>query len=265
MTDTMELLRSQETEPPPRTSAARPGPLEKGKQLELAVRLAALVISPIEYIDDEYCQAGPFGPVQIKALAAHPDFRKPLNRLIADMLGFNAAKFEPDMLSQLAASQQARLAVVLASGPMSDAREAALTLAVAALSERIRRAVLKADRDRVREILGPTGFHIAVHEVPLLYSSLCELDALPPEALRFGGGPGTIAGLEEIVAFGFQVMGRFFDAANPVLAELFSRRLPTAVNYGNRERSVRPFGQIHCEQAVKLIRRRQPKWSAIIG
>jgi hypothetical protein len=169
------------------------------------------------------------------------------------------------MLSRLATSRQVRLAAVFASGPMAGARDAALTLAAAVLSERIRRAVLKTDRDRVREILGPAGFHIAVHEVPLLYSSLCELDALPPNSLRFGGGRGAIAGLDEVVAFGFHVIGRFLDAADPVLAEIFSRRLPSAVNYGDRSRSVRLFGQIHCEQAVKLIRRRQPKWSAIIG
>jgi hypothetical protein len=261
----MDLVHSGATEPPPRTNTVRPEPVERNKQFELAVRLAALVISPIEYIDDEYCQAGPFGPVQIRALAGHPAFRKPLNRLVADMIGFNSAKFEPGMLSLLATSRQARLAVVFAAGPMPDVRDAALTLAVAVLSERFRRAVLKADRDRVREILGPAGFHIAVHEVPLLYSSLCELDVLPPEAMRFGGGDGAIAGLEEIVAFGFHVVGRFLDAVDPVLAELFSRRLPLAVNYSNRNRSVRPFAQIHCEQTVRLIRRRQPKWSAIIG
>lgn len=265
MTETLELPRSQAMDSRHRSSPGRAGPPDRQKELEMAVRLAAFLVSPIDYIDDEHCQARPFGPDQIRAIASHPAFGKPLNRLMADMIGFSAARFEPDMLARLATSPQTRLAVLLTTLPMAEAREAALTLAAAVLSEPVRGLVLKADRRMVREVLGQDGFHIAVHEVPLLYPSLCELDARSANVSRSIVGPGATVKLEEIVTFGIQVLGRFLDAVEPVFAELFSRRLPSAVRFGDRDRSVRPFGQIHCEQAMKLIRRRHPQWSAIIG
>jgi hypothetical protein len=234
-------------------------------QLELAVRIATLLKRPIGFIDDAHCRIASLEPAQVRAIARHPAFRAPINRAVEDGIGIATANIDGAMLSRLNSSPRSRLAVIIATAPMEEVRQVAWMLAAAVLSRRIRGLVLKADRELARETLGADGFDVATHEAPVLHPALCELDARPGKEPLFTGDSDAAGRRDKIMGFGLQIAGRFLDASEPVLADLFSLRVPPSATYSERDQSVRPFGEAHCQQAVKFIRRRQPSWSAIIG
>jgi hypothetical protein len=247
-----------------------PGEAVDSRPLELAVRIAMLLKRPIGFIDDAHCRIAALEPAQIRAIATHPAFRAPINRTVADHIGVATADIDAGMLSRLGSSPRSRLAVVIVTAPIEEVRQVAWMLAAAVLSRPIRGLVLKTDRELAREILGAEGFDVATHEAPVLHPALCELDARsgkgsPGKASLFpidGDPAGT---REQIMGFGLQIAGRFLDASEPVLAGLFSLRVPPSANYSGRDQFVKPFGEVHCQQVVKFIRRRQPSWSAITG
>jgi hypothetical protein len=237
----------------------------KGRQLELAVRIAMLLKRPIAFIDDAYCRIASLESSQVRAIAAHPAFRAPINRAVEGSAGIEGTNVDTEMLSRLASSPWSRLAVIIATAPMEEVRQVAWMLAAAALSRRISGLVLKADRELAREILGTDGFEVATHEAPILHPALCELDANPDKAPLFTMAGDTAGRREHIMGFGLQITGRFLDASEPILGNLFSLRVPPSANYPERDQSARAFSDVHCQQVVKFVRRRQPSWSAIIG
>jgi hypothetical protein len=241
------------------------------RQLELAVRIAVLLKRPIGFIDDAYCRLASLEPAQVRAIATHPAFRAPINRAVEDSLGLTgslgvaAADIDTGMLSRLASSPRSRLAVLFATAPIEEVRQVAWMLAAAVLSKRIRGLVLKTDRELARDILGADGFDVATHEAPVLHPALCELDAKTDIAPLFTADDDAAGRQEHIMAFGLQIAGRFLDTTEPALGKLFSLRVPPSASYRERDQAVKPFGDVHCQQVVKFIRRRQQSWSAIIG
>jgi hypothetical protein len=242
-------------------------PLEhdiSNSKFELAVRIANFLSRPIDYIDEAYCGIASFEPAQVKTIASHRAFRHPLNHAVAETIGFTNVKVDKEMMSRLFTSPSSSLAAVITTAPMAEVTQIAWILAPVVLSKRIRALVLKADREVAREAFGTEGFDIATHEAPVLHPALCELDGRPANEPVFSSESDSAAHQTQILEFGLKIVGRFLDASEPVLSELFARRLPPSVNYSERNEVVSAFGDIHREQFLKLIRRRQPSWAAII-
>ena len=233
------------------------------RQLELTARIATLLTRPIAYIDDAYCRLAPLEPAQLKAMAGHPAFRAPMNCAVAVNIGFATVDVDGKLVSRLAFSPWSRLAAAIATAPMAQVRQVASMVAAAVLTKRIRALILKADRERAHDTLGPDGFAMATHEAPVLHPALHELDAASATDPLFGNDSDATSRRNRITGFGYHVVGRFFDASEPFLGQLFSRRLPPTVKYAERDRSVKRLEKIYCEQFVKLIRRRQQSWPAI--
>jgi hypothetical protein len=233
--------------------------------MELATRLAALLMRPIGYIDDSHCHLESLSAEQIKAMMAHRFFRASVNRAVAAKIGFTSVKIDEAMLARLISSPSSRLAAMIVTAPMQEIRRVAWSLAPAVLSKRICAIVLKSDRDLARKTLDAEGFDIATREVPILYAPLCELDAKSNEGPLFSKDADLAVEREQIMTLGIQTLGSFLDAAEPVLGNLFALRLPLSANYAERRQFVRSFDEIHCDQVARFIRRRQPSWSAIIG
>jgi hypothetical protein len=254
-------------------STAFPGPLamtelltresSNRQQFELAVRIAALLSRPIDYVDDAHCRIESLQPAHIRAMAEYPTFRGPINRAVANYLGLTAFKVDKEVMARLLSRPSSRLAVVITTAPITEVRRVAWTLAAVVLSKRIRALVLKTDRERAREAFGIEGFDIATHEAPILYPALSELDNKPSTEPIFEQEEDS-ARQAQILEFGLQVIGRFLDLAEPVFGELFALRMPPTVDYNGRNRVVRTFSEYHREQFLKLVRRRQQSWSAII-
>ncbi len=254
---------------PPPTAASplvttEPLPCEVNNgQFELAIHIAMFLSRPIEYIDDAFCKLAPFEPAQVRAIASHPAFCRPINQAVANAVGFAKFKIDGNLVSRLSSSPSSQLAAVIATAPMAEVSQVAWLIAAVVLSKRVRALVLKADRDRARDTLGSDGFDIATHEAPVLHPALCELDVNFGEPL-FAQSSDDNARQGHVSEFGFQILGRFLDASEPALADMFALRLPSTVDYGRRSQVVRTFDKIKRDQFLKLIRRRQKSWAAII-
>lgn len=237
-------------------------PRAEARTLELAARLASLLRRPIDYIDPTQCKLEPLDGAVIDAMAGHRAFRAPINRAVAAQIGFDAVPVDDLMLGRLRRAPSSRLAVVILTAPLDEVAHVARLLAAAILSRRIRGTVMKTDREQIRDALGGGVFDFAIQEVPVLYPSLCELDLTPRnEPLQPTTEPGQVGQIEQL---GMAALGRFLDGTEPSLAGPFALRLPPAIHYASRDSAVGRFETIHCDQIVKIVRRRQQSWSAII-
>ena len=115
-------------------------------------------------------------------------------------------------MSRLAFSPWSRLAAAIATAPMAQVRQVASMVAAAVLTKRIRALILKADRERAHDTLGPDGFAMATHEAPVLHPALHELDAASATDPLFGNDSDATSRRNRITGFGYHVVGRFFDA-----------------------------------------------------
>jgi hypothetical protein len=124
--------------------------------------------------------------------------------------------------------------------------------------------VLKKEINVARSFLGDPGMQIAVNETLLLHSNLSATPWRPNSAQVFDDAArgALMGGLE---ALGHCVIGRFLDAVEPVLAQVFALRFPPDHEVAGRDRRVGPLGSGHCEHIVKFIRRRHRPWSQLIG
>jgi hypothetical protein len=235
------------------------------RSLAFAVRIARLLLQPSEFVDDFYLRLGPLEAPQLKQLATHPGFRTPVNRALAAALGLDATDFDRDTIARWSSAPRSRLAVLFTAEPIDDVGRVALSIAAAVLSKRVLRLVLKSDRQVVRETLGEEDFQVATREAPLLHFALAELD-LGAADLELLLRTGELAERRRrLVAFGFGVVGRFLDATEPVLADLFANRIHPDLGYGSRDRSIGRLGDTHCEQVLRFVRRRHRSWADIIG
>lgn len=235
------------------------------KQFELAVKIAALILCPVNFIDESYCSIGPLGPGAVQSMAEHTAFRRPINRAVADTLKFTTVPIGAEMMMRISTSALSQLSILIVTAPTDILEQLAAELAAASLSKLVRSMILKADRDLARNVLGTEGFRIATNEAPLLSPRLCEIAKEPMglEVLR-NVDPADTSG-DSLKAFGFCILGRFLDATESALSEFFSRRMSPNANYFNRDQYVKPLEIDHCEQVLKFVHRRQRSWSATIG
>jgi hypothetical protein len=249
----------------PNRQVDRAGQSGFDRSFALAVRMAQFKLRPSEFVDDELCRLGPLGAVELRRMVAHPAFRSPVSHALSASLGIDAIRIGSDFPARLAASARLRLAVLLTTDPIESINRVALILAAAVLSRKALRLVLKNERERARETLGNDGFEIATRETPGLHLALSDLDQVPDKTEILVGAGDLSARRESVLALGFATIGRFLDKVEPLLAQCLALRLPASLWFGERHRTVGELSDYHCEHVVKLVRRRQQPWLAIIG
>jgi hypothetical protein len=167
-------------------------------------------------------------------------------------------------IERLQTDARLRCAVLLVSQDLKQVHEAAAIVAAAVLHKRVLRLAAKSELARVREIFGQEGFEIATREAPLLHHALAELDAAA-DPIIFDVSAAAAEGHRLFDDFGLGILQRFVDHTEPVLSELMSRRCQSDLDRQAHPRAADGLSDIHCDQIVRLIRRRVPSWSAIIG
>jgi hypothetical protein len=232
-----------------------------GRAFALVGRVAAAALRPLEIIDGTHGALGPLSAAEVRGIAAHPAFGRPVNRAVARSLGLHAAGLKAATLKSFADSAPARLAALLAAQPAAPLSALALVVGAAVLHKRVLRLALKADRQRARAVLTDAGFELATQEAPVLHASLAGLDQGEVAATVFAEGADAGEGQLAVVRLGFDVLGRLVAAVDPALLKLYVLRLPPALGI-----AVGPaLGAADCDQVVKLVRRRLPQWSATIA
>jgi hypothetical protein len=234
------------------------------RDLALAAQLAAVFVRPLDVFDEHAGRLEPFTATETRTIASHPAFRAPLNRALTKAMGLSDVAIGREQLDRLRTDHALRCAVLLVSQSMDLVRQAAEIVGAAVLHKRALKLTLKAELARIREILGPTGFEIATHEAPLLHGALAELDAAADPKI-FDPAASAAEGRKHLIDFGLQILCGFVGRAAPALAELMTHRCQSDIDRQARGHAPGPLGALHCDHIVRLIRRRLPPWSAIIG
>lgn len=232
--------------------------------LEAAVRLASAILRPLDVVAAEHLPAMPIPSSELGTLAGHPAFRGPVNRAVARAIGLTDLALGAATLQRLGRDPRSRLALLFVTEPPAMRRRAAQILAAAILHRRLAGLVLKTDRQRARDALGPEGFDVASHEAPVMLGKLVELDTLPTPSgiLTDPVEPGTTAPAER---FGLRALGRYVEAVEPELLPVHRARHAEDDEIAGSRMPVGAVGPAHADLILKLMRRRLQPWSAHIG
>ncbi len=243
------------------------GPTSSTYQMrfELIVRIAVFVLRPLDYIDDAHCNIPPLEGKFVRAMAQQGSFMAPLNRAMAEATGVAALKFDDGIIFRLMSSSQSRLAALIATAPMNEVSVIASMIAASALWKRISQIILKVDRDRVREILGPDGFRSATREAPMLNRALGDLGWSSVSSEIFRHDTDRAKGREALQLFGLNIVRGFLEAVEPLLSDLFALRLPHEAGSDDPGQAIVSLDDAYCVQVVRLVRRKKTAWSHIIG
>ncbi|MBB3950323.1 hypothetical protein [Aureimonas jatrophae] len=219
-------------------------------------RLAASLAHPLDDADPLPGYWGPMAGVDVLALARHPDFAAPLAHAVARrraVPGLDGAR-----LAHVAHRAGGRFALLIATAPRAEVAEVSRLVSAAVWHRRILRLALRADRARVRTLLGAENYNAATQEVPTLHPSLAFLDAGDPFWDR-ACGPDEADGARAVVEHGSGILLACTRNADPALAAL------AAARHGLDLDLAPPLPEALEQHLVKLVRRRVPSWSALIG
>lgn len=219
-------------------------------------RLAASLARPFDDADPLPGYWGPVAGVDVAALARHPDFAAPLAQAVARhraVPGLDASR-----LAHVSHRAGGRLALLIATAARGDLAEVARLVSAAVWHRRILRLALRAERARIRTLLGLENYNAATQEVPTLHPSLAFLDAGDPYWDR-ARGPDEADGARAVVEHGSGILLACARNADPALGAM------AAVRHGLDLDAAPPLPEALEQHLVKLVRRRVPSWSALIG
>lgn len=229
----------------------------------LAARLASAIARPVDHALATAYPDSPLTAAPLAALVRHPAFHHPLNRALSRRLRLGETEITPDVLARIASSRDTRLCVLLVSEPIALVREAAAALGAALLHREVVRVVMKADRDRVRAVLGEVGFQVATQEAVLLHAPLAALCPAGAGAAVLDPGLEVKAARGALSGLGLDALAGFADLVEPAMAPLVRRRIAGAPGPA-LPRTGLPTPE-QGEHIVRLLRRRIGAWSALIG
>ena len=257
-------IGTSEADAPARPALRNAGGILDMKAMGLAARLASSILNPVNHVDETRCAIGALPPSVVKRLAADPSFGRPINRALLKELALDAINLDPALFERLPVNLRSRLALKLVTTTAQEVGAAALLTATCVMHRRVTGLVMKSDRSRFVAVVGEAAFEVATREVPILHSSLADLDK--SDGVWVGCFDGDAAQMQRgLTQFGLQVLCAFVDAVEPDLSQLFLLRYPEDFRLANRRQSVGEFRDVHLDQLAKLLCRRMETWTDIIG
>lgn len=230
----------------------------------LAAHLAAVVVRPLDCVDDHAARLEPLTASEMRSIASHPAFRGPVNGALMRSLSLRETPLGPDLVEGLRDKAHVRCAVLLVSEPIEAVNAAIWSVASAILHKRVLKLTLKADLDRVRSILGTDGFEIASRQAPLLHAGLADFEKAGDPRI-FDPDTPEHESRRCVLELGHHAVLGFIERTNAALHALMLKRCPPVADGAAREKALRAITAEHCDHIVKVIRRRVPEWSPIIG
>lgn len=226
----------------------------------LLSRLGAALSDSFVTFDRELWSLGELSASEIETIAAHPAFRQPLRRAIAQKAASSLAALPRDDYVRMTESREGRLAITLLSAPLADILEFCLLVSGAAFHRDILAATGKAERATLRESLGTAAYLLATQEARGLYPALGLLG--DPQGFRtilaLGDADAT---RRHFAGYGLSLLLALCRPVAPALSDLVARRLPSGWPLG------RPPA-VPAEDLARLFRlidRRRTAWLATIG
>lgn len=235
---------------------------DPARALGTTARLAAAFARPFRTFDETSFGFGSLSPAEIRAFERDPSFTRPIERALAARMLETEFALSADEARKLDCSPEGRLAVLIASDPHERVEEAALLCAAAAMQQYILRIVEKPARQRMRQALGPAAFQVATQEAPVLYPGFAVLGSSRLLADVLSEDEDADAARRRFVNYGLGFLLRIVAKAAPsLISVLTTKRFP----HGAPSHKPEKIDEVQTTQFIKLIHRRMPAWSAIIG
>lgn len=226
---------------------SRAAPARLGAQMA-DIHLARFLLRPVDFVDAAHWQALVLSPAVVSHMNAAGPFRRAVNAALSDIV-IGPVEVDASGLAALDSTREGRLSAFLLVAPMEAVERVASFLAAAVLSRRITQLLFAADRRQAREEMGDEAFDFAVAEAPLMCPDLA----------------GLAAGLPERAEVGFSTLARMvlisvIGHIAPALERLFRLRFPPF----EPMQGPLHLSPAHLSQAVRLMLRKEPSWSASI-
>ncbi|MFC0217407.1 hypothetical protein ACFFJ7_03250 [Pseudochelatococcus lubricantis] len=236
----------------------------------IAARIAAAIARPLgatRVAVGDFTGSGPISVAGMSVIARHASFGAALNRAAARLSKLEEIAIDTGHLRQLGRSSASSLSLTLATDDPAVVAQASLLVGAAILHRHFLSCTLKSEREALRGILGNDFYLVATREAPVLYAPLAGLAggslsidasiATDDERARDIG--------RRITATGHATLCLLVERTEPFLAPLFAIRNPPPPDGGNGAGVVAPLTDQHCAHIVKLLQRRFPPWSPIVG
>ena len=224
-------------------------------------RLAAACTRPFSSIEPGHWKLGPLSSAMVATLSRDACFAGPIERALATKLAEDHFGLTHEEALDLARARAGRAAILLVSRPPDHLQQAALLCAAAAMQHHVLRALGRQDRQRLREAFGTTAYRLATQEAPVLYPGLAVFGSSRLASEILGEEIDQVEAWRRLLAFGAGLVVRLVHASSPELARFVPLKLPVDCLPRMLDRhegmDVSPF--------LKLLCRRMPGWSAIIG
>ncbi|MEL6838996.1 MAG: hypothetical protein AAFP85_06870 [Pseudomonadota bacterium] len=177
-------------------------------------KIGEMLANPVRFFHPDHTVAATGGlqEAQLVGLCSKNEIGKRLNAVLADRMGIATLDLRPSAVSIDA------FALVTASDAAIDAFLRQVT--AVCLQQSIRNCVLKADRERVRAILGDDAYNTALREAPFFYADL----AIVTDINHFADEPAKPA-----LNVGATAVQNYVATIDSGLAQIFTWRLPRAL------------------------------------
>lgn len=240
-----------------------PAPVRGDDRLAFAAlaRLAASLSRPQEGFDAAHWSAIGLTPGEVRRIAAHPAFAAPVSHAVAATLGLDGIELSRDEAWAIAGTGPGRLSILLVSEPVGELHAAALLAAAAVTQRGALRMTRKEDRQRLRAALGDQPYQLATQEAPTLYPGLARIAPEGAFERAMGAAAEPAAMRQAFVDIGLELLARIVSTCAPKLSVLMELRLPPHPCEPDRG----ALAAQDLRQLTKLIRRRMPRWAAIIA
>jgi hypothetical protein len=232
--------------------------------LRVNAHLGWFLAKPLSFVDTAHESLSALPLPALKDLAVQPEFAAPLNRAIGTMLGLESLAITGELVKQLSASRAGRMAVAMLTAAEATLEQAAAVLAAAIIHRQVASAIMKEERNKLRQLLGNDLFHLAVHEAPVMHAPLAELDRARSDQPQLAANGLAEERRAHVMAVGWHGLLGFLDATEPLLSGLFLLRVPRAVRTGAPREMLLPMSLSHRDHVVKLLGRRVGVWAAIL-
>ncbi|MEL6681607.1 MAG: hypothetical protein AAFQ09_03065 [Pseudomonadota bacterium] len=179
------------------------------QRLTRLAKLAAIIADPINHFHPDHVTAFGLDQDHLTALAKANPIAKRLNAALARKIGVDRLD-----LGQCATGSDNMFDLVIA--PPMQFRSFLLEVTAVRLQKAIRNCVLKADREKVRHLLGDTAYETALREAPFFYTDL----AAAIDTYSFDVSADSLMGE------GAALTHSYMSSVDPGLAQIFAWRLP---------------------------------------
>ncbi|WP_163850652.1 hypothetical protein [Pseudooceanicola aestuarii] len=198
----------------------------------MTLELAALLARPSDHFPDPTAplsappeadtSAAPLAPDLAARLGDGPLGRRCRDRAMARAAGLTALPFDAAFFRRLASADRPRLALRCVLAPPEVIDPLARLLAGAMAQDRIRHAILRADREALRLSLGDAALAFGMRQASVFAAPLA---TLWPETLAL---PRSDTDPNPVPALGLGLIARLINMQDATLATLFRKRHPTA-------------------------------------